>query len=287
MTITLANGMPFAVGDKLSSATASQLDANTTYAVDKRATHSDTVQSNLTVTSPGTVAYATGSTLTMQSGAALTLNAGATATVANVTSVAGAGAKLQTNSSGRIELNDSDWPLLGGSHTGRTRTVRYTPAGVRWLATNWQYDTTTLYYLTSNNTTGAPLFIPFNPHNGSTITAVSVNFLVTGAGHGALPANYPGCSISRWTAGQDPGSTAVGLLSTGLTRFAGSGSVAIYENTTPKTITYVPDQNNIIDTSAYIYALFIVGESGANATTGVKVIDVAVTYSAIGDLRFP
>lgn len=55
MTISRVNGADFAIGDKLTSAQATQLDKNTTYAVDKRSGQTDTLESTITCAGGGRI----------------------------------------------------------------------------------------------------------------------------------------------------------------------------------------------------------------------------------------
>lgn len=108
--------------------------------------------------------------------------------------------------------------------------------------------------------------IPITPqlvaHQGHTLASFVVDF-TGGPGHGALPAKMPRVGIRRVT--------AAGVAERLLTSNDGwvsdaSASVGAYE--VAHTLTYTPDQYNVIDVETYNYELVFANESGANALVG-------------------
>lgn len=110
------------------------------------------------------------------------------------------------------------------------------------------------------------------PH-GATLTSIKARVRINNA-HAGLPAtNYPMMTVQR-----------VDYATGGLTTFlkstdAGAGvnesfvgapvvNVAAYNALGDFEFTYTPDQNNVVDRTAYYYVVSVIDESGVNALSG-------------------
>ena len=125
--------------------------------------------------------------------------------------------------------------------------------------------------------------IPLRFHDNATITFVTLNFQILTA-RASLPAVQPSFQIARRKISD--GSVA-GFLSTGVTSLAATTPTGYYAGGfVVQGISFVPDQNNVIDASQYTYYALIQDESGANSIAGNYYMGVVVTASTIPDLRF-
>lgn len=108
-------------------------------------------------------------------------------------------------------------------------------------------------------------------YNGYTLTSAVLR-VIGKAGHGGLPALMPRVAVVR------RGSSATtGLLSTSWALDT-SGSTGAYE--TEHDLTFTADQNNVIDTSQYTYALLLQNEGNTNATNGLQVRRITLSLTA-------
>jgi len=102
-------------------------------------------------------------------------------------------------------------------------------------------------------------------NDGDTLVEVRINILTAGAAggtaHSALPQSMPAIALTRMAR---DGSSAAVLLSTGNGWTTdGSATQAAYD--TEHDIVQVPNQNNTIDHTSYIYTLYYLHEGGSNA----------------------
>lgn len=271
MTIARVRTPGFSVGDKVTSTELNGIESNTEAALDKRSGRTDTLAS--TVTLSGIIQASGGS--------------------AKLAAVS-AGAKIRTETGGRLELADNDYPQLAVGHTGRTvtRCVHEGPWVTKNKITNstsvglWEVNAAVfgtgqegcgfLAVDTGDATTAkaAVYYIDSVVPNGATIT--SVQAVVEGSStHSGLPALMPRLRV------QD---TAMYTLhSSGDYVSDTSASVGAYE--AQHTITATCDQNNVVDkTSAYRILASVSNEGGTNAIIGFTIAYVKVTFT-ITDLR--
>lgn len=104
-------------------------------------------------------------------------------------------------------------------------------------------------------------------------TLVSAALRVKGkAGHAGVPGMPPRIALVRFGA-----SATTGLLAAGWTVDAPADAAA-YE--TEHAITQTTDQNRVIDTSQYRYALLLQNEGSTNATNGLEVRRLILTLTA-------
>lgn len=197
--------------------------------------------------------------------------------------ISGAGTKVKTTSGGRIELGDSDYPLLPVGHPGRSRTLLTRAEAGRGpeYEFKWGHD---VGYLRSV-ALFAQLAIPLRVHHAATLSNVRVYFKV-GAVHANVPATPPSVSVYRYKLSDgtiaflDPAVATTGSWANGAAYTNGGAT---------QYIDYPCTQNNVIDAAAYLYVCSWVDESGANAFTppaGNVVIGAAGSFTTITDLGF-
>ena len=206
----------------------------------------------------------------------------ATTTMSGVITVSGSGAKIRTASSGRLELGDNDWVTFS---TARTRAVRWclSPMNAQWNVSSDATFSTDAPGLTIV-TKGITISIIVQPlHNGATISSVDVYFTPR-TGTAAAPATTPSIAMYRRAIATGAAVGAQTALSgTAVQSYTAGGD---YWDGKVKIMTYTASTNNVVDTSTYVYYLFVVDESGANSAAGNIYHAIVVNYSAIADMRF-
>lgn len=307
MTISRAKPAGWGVGDKLTSAEQNQVDTNTTYALDKRAGQTDTLGSVVTV-SGDLLLDPTGRVAANANGAIIEASASgaiikASANGAKVAATA-AGALIRTETGGRIELADNDYPGLAAGHTGRS-FIRYVPAGrvtgissaMLSILSDGQStfyfppSDTTLYMTygvqqiafgsvdTGSNTNAKAVIYVIDDYlqNGATLASVALTLVGT-AGHVALPGVMPRLRVAAYDA---VAFTAASLYSGGAVA-DGSASTAAYQ--TNHAVTVTCNQNNTIDKASKTYAVIVWNEGYTNAISGLALLGLKLTQT-ITDLR--
>ena len=219
-------------------------------------------------------------------------------------------AGISTNTMGTIQSNKStggfvmnggpnDWPTFTSD---RSRTVCYpiqvgysgTSAGFA-MATGWGcYSSGDAITTNTVNTNLQTLLLPA-PHNGSTISSVSVVFAVSDPHSGGIAGiTFPKISVTcrQLGSGVSYGSP-VYLSSSNTQTFPTPGSAAIWYNTNrSQLLTYTCNQNNVVDTTQYTYSLYIEDENNGssgmtNAVAGNIYVGVQVNYTTIPNMQFP
>ena len=130
--------------------------------------------------------------------------------------------------------------------------------------------------------------------DGSTLTGVTLRFALTG--HSSLPLVGPGVAVVRlvprantWVSlnSGDPPLPALPIInifpSAALT-LPIPITVGAYNAST--TLTYLPNQNNVVDRSQHVFMLLIFDESGGGAMAGNVFQSVDITFTA-SDMRVP
>jgi len=181
----------------------------------------------------------------------------------------------------RLTGGTTDWV---GFDAPRTRAVAYPLPilGTVDSSPDWQIGT---YYLSASATTTQQNFmLPFL-HNGATLNSLDIVFLT--ATHVALPAVLPKVRIQRLpiAAGTDYVS-GVQTLSSAAFQSPTPANVTVWNASGQlQTMTYTCNQNNVVDTSAYVYMLQLIDENGANSVSGNKYFAAVPSYS-VPDMRF-
>lgn len=132
----------------------------------------------------------------------------------------------------------------------------------------------------SISSTPAVLYIPLNAHlhQGATLNTATLSFRVGGLHTSGLPANGPQFGIVR----TDTSDNTTSLTSTSVQNIpmGGSGS-AWHAGGGIQTFAYTPTQNNVIDKTAYTYAIWINSEYGNQAQTGDAFLFVELDFGSI------
>jgi hypothetical protein len=225
-----------------------------------------------------------------------------TANIAN-TVRAGIAAGIQSNAVGGINLagGATDWPTFSAA---RTRTIivpctdiqaigaaclksgTFGPlspiatATVSYPASTspWGISTVTV---NTGTTQSFPYFMPMRQmHNGATLSNVTWNFQPIG-GHAGLPAYQPWFRVFRK---DSVNGVAQELTSGGAVQLA-AGSTGAYQTTQQLVMTC--NQNNVVDTTAYVYFAILGDEGGTNALAGIQMYTLTLSFTAIADMRFP
>ena len=154
------------------------------------------------------------------------------------------------------------------------------------LAAGWT-TATNLGYLVGPGTGTGQVLVLKGLHNGATLSTITVALSVTTA-HSGVPASLPQLFVERYnvTAGGAVASVALSSSDPQLfTPAPGTGAAWVAGNVI-QPLVYTCNQNNVIDTSQYLYIAVLYDENGANSQSGNKYLSVAYGYTAIADMRF-
>jgi hypothetical protein len=316
MSITRVKGTGWALNEEITSAQISAVDVNTARAIDKT-TAGDTVAGPL-VFSGGSAScsFATGTTLTMGSGstcalasASMTIDAASTVTMSGTTTIpypgilqtsgggggggiikiTGANAALVTQSGGRIVLTDNDYPVLGGGHTGATRTVLIPMSALIGVETSGFDQTSNHRWWTTTATSGVVVVALPRLAQGSTLTAVDALFRVNGS-HSGYPTSGTGVPNFALTRSSYPVGSVTpveeNLSSTANQYYSPlpASQSGWIDSSNTKRLVYTCNQNNAVDLSTYAYYLTIRDESGTGSFAGNQYLGLVLHYT-IADLR--
>lgn len=128
-------------------------------------------------------------------------------------------------------------------------------------------------------------------HNGATLDSVTVLFCVLGSHSTLSGITFPYIQLWRQSVATNQVTWFANrqfLSSTNPQFYPTPPNVPTYENgSLTQSFTYTCDQNNVIDTTNYVYFLGIRDEIGANAKPGNQYFSIQLNYSNIVDMRFP
>lgn len=275
MTFSRIKGAGWSINEKLTSVQITQLDLEHALAIDKTGD-----------TTTGAIHIGTGSSLILDSGS--------TGSVLSTVTI-GAGGKLTTASTGKIEMGNNDYPTLSSTHTGKSRTITIPFSSlVKTYDTGFTYTTDATY---SVSTTVAAQIIGSIPksalHIGAKLSSIEVYFVVP-AVKTMAPETPPKMFMQAMPA-LTVGSVApspIALHSTTPTQYytpaptPGTGGVAGWvDSHVVKSLVYTLDQNNVIAEDV-TYFLSITDEDGIHAEAGNQYYSIAFNYTDISDLRF-
>jgi hypothetical protein len=196
-------------------------------------------------------------------------------------------------------LNVADYiTLRTGTHSGTSRTLRFKPvynAPLQWLDSFPSINNSAFAVLREP---GSRILLPFDPHDGSTITSVTLTYNLGTTGRATLP-SVPKFRVIR--VGKDGVAQALHTPRNGNYLDDGyryvppdTSSIAAYENAgaAQASNSYVPDQYSVVDRSLYAYFVDFVEESGTGSfspdisnapSTNIRVINV--TCAQISTMR--
>jgi hypothetical protein len=119
--------------------------------------------------------------------------------------------------------------------------------------------------------------------NGATLS--SVNIWMTVVAHSTVPAEMPSANLSRLLLNH--GAPVLDNLSSSVTEsFPTPGSGSLYHDSgNVQFFTFTCNQNNVIDTSQYIYVLTLVDENGLNSVAGNAYYAFSLNYTNVGSIQ--
>lgn len=204
-----------------------------------------------------------------------------TSTPGGIQSYTGSG--IQSQVAGGIVCNGGSTDYIA-LNPARTRTITYSTAQFLGLglATGWTLDN---YWIQGpgNSGSGCTICLPIQ-HNGATLASVNVLIELNGAPR-TVPGTLPTVSIlaTHTIAGGSTGSPL--FLSSTHTQSIPS---SFYAGTTAiQVFTYTCDQNNVIDSSQYIYYMILTDEAGTSSVTLNNYIGFQLNYTNIINMQFP
>lgn len=257
MSFTLINA--WAVGDELTSAQQNAVAVTLTKCLDKTAA-GDTLS--------GLISLAGG-------GAILLSGAGQL--------VVGAAGAMTTSVAGGFVLagGATDYPTFSAA---RSRTI-VQPAAPSYIDGTVWHGANSAPTGVQGTGTGASIAIPiYGLHNGSTLTQVAMQVIVVSHVGGTLTTTLPKLDVRRIQIGAN---ASVSLLSGGPTSATAASDSAWYNSGNAQTWSCTPNQNNVIDTTQYLYYVVLTDENGYAGGSGDFYGPMSATYSAIADMRFP
>jgi hypothetical protein len=280
MAFVRANPGGWAVGDILTSAQQNAIDIDHANALDKTVA-GDTFSGTLTQAGTGSIV------LPFANGVVGNLSF---AIVANAASAIGSVVPNGIICAG----GPTDWVAL----SSRSRVIRSpllplgTLTGSNWTAaaeggSNFAGVGTPPgpSSLTGVGSGGVGVMIWMPVHNGATLTTVKM-FMEVGNSHTNVPATFPAFDIRRMPVGTYAGST-VSLFAGGpATATAGSGA-AWFNGGNIQNWSGTCNQNNVIDTTTYLYYLALFDESGANSKLSNAFFGMELTFASITSSSFP
>jgi hypothetical protein len=128
------------------------------------------------------------------------------------------------------------------------------------------------------STVSQQLLLP-NLWNGATITSVSVTMTVAGA-HTALPAVYPSLTVLRNPIGAGSNFGFQQLSSSFPQSFPTPANVTAYKDGgLTQLLTFTCNQNNVVDSTQYVYVINLTDESGTNSVVNNFYSGILVNYT--------
>jgi hypothetical protein len=228
------------------------------------------------VTGGAALQVGSGSSLNMQPGSNLYLDNCSTMIISGTTTLS-ASATLTTSGTAFLTMGSGSTLTMSSGSTLNIHGTFKSDSFAAWnvLPGRIMIESTTSGYPVSGTWTGAPQFVYDNAaggiwaqqlqrtHNGATLVQIIVG-LAVGTGHSNVPANRPSLSLVRYAWNNMFAYEPLSTTDPQVFPNPGSGS-AYYAGGAQQSMTYVCNQNNVIDNTTYIYALLITDESGANS----------------------
>lgn len=251
--------------------------------------------SQIAVASGGTLATASGSTVTIADGTSSTIVLAGGSTITTKTGTTGkiilgdgpADIEISPTVSRSIVTFGSDvFPFVSAGIS----TVGFIGSAITVSAASVSNNPTIAFgsfrsTVANTNATQAYYYLlPLRrPHVGATLSS-AVMYFIPDTTHGALPGGFPSFGLYRTK--KDYSAIAQPLKSSGsgIAQYT-TASLPTYTSGTAVSVTFTPDQNNVIDPD-YFYFAYIWEEYGANAILGNRYCSIDCTYSAISNMAF-
>lgn len=313
MAFTRVNPGSWAVGDQLTSAQMNQLDVDHSKSLlggNAVGAQTDFWYSQVTVATGGQFIAAVANAILATFAGAITTTA-----IGGITSSIGGGIQpgvaggITSNTAGGIASNTAggfqtlvaggfklgggagDWPTFTATR-GKTYSFGpkpVDPSAIGGGSPKWDFSSFAGILVGHATTTFIQLWLDL-PHNGATLSAVTLLFAV-GQAHSGVPATMPFLSVQRVPVAFQFGSAPAGsqALSTTANQFVptpGSGA-AWFSSNQVQAFSYTCNQNNVIDNANYTYVISVGDENGANALTGNQFLGFQAIYTGINNMVFP
>ena len=274
MTLPRTKAGGWGVLEKFTSAQANSLDINITNALDKSTAGDELL-----------------GVVTMSSAAAILVNSPGAAIISSVQqglTTNGIPSGITSGGIGGIALTGGspDYPTFmnsAGSAPAPRSFTRVVPlAALNVVGGGFTTGLTTPAAIGNAIASGQYFVLP-SLWTGATLASVSVNFSVLNA-HSAVPAALPSMGVIRRTV--TAGLAVVQNLSTSAFQtIPAPGSGAAYTASgDDQLLTYVTNQNNVIDNS-HMYYVNLFDENGANSIAGNLYFSFILQYTAVADMR--
>ncbi len=185
---------------------------------------------------------------------------------------------IQSGAVGGIQLNagSTDWVTFSATRTHFVATPLIPAQGS--LTSGWTASTTDVIGIFGPATTSIqPLSLPVQ-HNGSTLQAITIYLKVST--HSGPPATFPSMQVKRRDLVSGIGSD-VFLSSTNQQFTSGTWTSGLVTN-----FTYTTNQNNVIDTSQYLYFVELVDENGSGSASNNNYYGMLLTFGLISNNQF-
>lgn len=183
-------------------------------------------------------------------------------------------------------MTTEDWPqfkTLAGVSAPKSYTVRRALGTDGYYADPAEYNSLATGFIKHLTTNATALLVGIRPHDGCTLTAVTLWFKPSA--HGSLPATgvqLGGYRVNNLVLGNNYASN--NLFSGSAVLHTLPGLVANYSSKL-QSVTLTCDQNNVIDNSQFMYFLQIFDESGGGVTLGNEFVAIDLTFTNITDFR--
>jgi hypothetical protein len=191
--------------------------------------------------------------------------------VSGPTVILGDGAELKSTVSGAFQLTDTEWPVLGPSHSSQSRTVCTSclsatvnmpsvgPSSAYPILPNVQYGSPQTVLVPGSVVV---LTVPLRCHDGATLTSVVVNWIVSTSQ--PTPPTLPKFRVLQIDANGDctaMSSSATGADANGFVS-ATVAAAGWFQNGAVQTCIVAVDTDNVIDNAEYEYVLEIQEQQG-------------------------
>lgn len=195
----------------------------------------------------------------------------------------------------------SDWPAFysAGSPTTRSRTDTYLIPIPRVVPSGWAFSSASCSALSSTSNGGAFVTIPLDfLHQGATLAGLYLIFGVQNS-HTDVPGILPTMGVFRFPIGPGVSASSAQQLYSGGSGFQTFGTSPASPSSPPATgadwynggnnqaFGFIPNQNNVIDHSSYVYTIVLSDETGSNSIAGNYWYAVAPLYTNISNMQFP
>jgi hypothetical protein len=180
----------------------------------------------------------------------------------------------------------NDYPtystISGGAVVPSPRTfARCYPIIVNLIQTGWSVEPTGPTWMLGPGGAGAQIFMLQSLWNGATISSVSVSLVVSST-HSSLPTTYPVIRVERTPLGAGSTLGAQTLSTTANQSFPTPANLTAYlDGGLTQLLTYVCNQNNVVDSTQYLYYVQVTDETGGGAVSGNVYAGITVNYTSV------